>query len=129
MIKQFVLIFLASFLFSCSGEYGHKVMGENLTVYFISEGDEELATSLAKYMKKRQLLSGEKQDVQLVKEGKKHYLKVIASETASVKEMPISERSLLLTLQKELQDSIFTNTQFSLVICNDKFETIYNINQ
>lgn len=129
MRKQFALYFSILIFTSCTGDYGSKVIGENLTVYFQDNRDEAKATDLAKYLKKRKLLSGEKQDVQLVRIEDKYLVKVIANDIENAKKMPFDERSLLLNLQKELQDSVFSKTIVKLVICNNEFETIYDLNQ
>ena len=114
---------------SCSGDYGNKIIGEELSVFFVNSEDEQLAVDLAKYLKSRKLLSGNKQDVQLIRKGEGHIVKVIAVDPKDAKNMPLNERMLLLELQKELQDSVFTNNSVELMVCNEKFEPIYDLNQ
>lgn len=125
-----IFVFLSLLLFtSCSGDYGNKIIGGELSVFFVNAEDEQLAVDLAKYFKNRNLLSGQKQDVQLVREKDVHIVKVIAVDPKEAKSMPLNERKLLLELQKELQDSVFTENSVELVVCNEKFEPIYDLNQ
>jgi len=42
--------------------------------------------------------------------------------------MSFSERKLLIDLQKNIRETIFPDYSFELVICNNKFESIYNLN-
>jgi len=55
-------------------------------------------------------------------------LRLIARNPDRVKQMPFNERKLLIDLQKELMDSLNLNG-LQLVLCNSKFEPIFNINQ
>lgn len=118
------------FLFmSCADDFGHKVVGDKLTIYFIDETDENKATDLALYMKKRDLLTGEQQDIQLVTEDSVIFVKLIAMEPEEVKNIPISERSVLLDFQKELRDSVFNGQSVNLLICDRDFNPIYDPNK
>lgn len=120
------LLFL---LMSCADDFGHKVVGDKLTIYFIDETDEDKATDLALYMKKRDLLTGEQQDMQLVTEDKVVFVKLIAMEPEEVKNIPVSERSVLLDFQKELSDSVFNGQSVNLLICDRDFNPIYDPNK
>lgn len=124
-VLAFSFIFL---LFGCSSDFGNKIIGGNLTVYYIEESDIDKAEEVAMFWKKNQLISVEKQDVQLVKVEGVYNLRIISNEDADAKNMSFDERKLLLELQKKIKKAIFPNNTFELVICNNKFEPIYNLN-
>lgn len=113
---------------SCGSDFGNKVVGGNFTVYFTDVKDQELAEKIAVYFKENDLISSQKQDVQLVRENKTIQLRLISSSTDNIKSMPFEERKLLVALKYNLQKEVFKK-QFDLVICNDKFEPIYTIDQ
>lgn len=125
------IVFFFSLLFltlSCGSDFGNKVVGGNFTVYFTDVKDQELAEKIAVYFKENDLISSQKQDVQLVRENKTIQLRLISSSTDNIKSMPFEERKLLVALKYNLQKEVFKK-QFDLVICNDKFEPIYTIDQ
>ena len=124
-VLAFSFIFL---LFGCSSDFGNKIIGGNLTVYYIEESDIDKAEEVAMFWKKNQLISVEKQDVQLVKVEGVYNLRIISNEDADAQNMSFDERKLLLELQKKVKKAIFPNNTFELVICNNKFEPIYNLN-
>lgn len=123
------LIFLAVLLLSaCGADYGHRVVGDNLTVYFADTKDQDLAENVAVFWRNKDLMTTNKQDLQLVRKPDLYELRIIANEPKKVKDMPFEERKLLLELQNELADSLFKKP-LQLVICNANFEPVYNINQ
>lgn len=128
MKKLITFIGVVSILASCATDYGHRVSGGNLTVYFENKKDANLAEKVARYFKDNDLITNEKQDIQLVRKGEIYLLKLIARETKEVKNMPAQERYELSRLQKDLKMTVFEGKVVQLVLCNDKFEPIYNIN-
>lgn len=115
-------------LIGCSSEFGNKIIGGELTVYYVDNSDMNKAEEIAEYWKENQLISGEKQDIQLIKIGEKYLLNMISNDVKNTKNMSFDERKLLLGLQKNIKESLFTDNTFELVICNNKFEPIYNLN-
>ena len=96
------------------------------TVYFVDEIDEDKAKKVAFYWKENGLITGERQDLQIVKLSDSHQLNIIKS-FEDVKIIPFEERKLLLNLQAKLEEEIFTDG-LEIIICNDKFESIHKIN-
>lgn len=115
---------LVILLMSCNSDYGHKVVGDNLTVYFTDRNDEKLAETIAIFWKENDLIGETKQDLQLVRLTKKIELRIIANDPKNVKNMSFDERKLLAELEQELQKEI-GESPLQLVICNNKFEPIY----
>lgn len=113
-------------ILSCSGDYGNKVVGGNFTVYFTESKDQELSEKIALYFKENDLMSDQKQDVQLARVNDELQLRLIASSVENVKLMPFEERKLLTALKYNLQKEVFKKP-FDLVICNDKFEPVYTL--
>jgi hypothetical protein len=125
ILHLFLVLFL---LTACGSDYGHEVRGGDLTVYFIDKKDQGIAEGIARFWKANGLTTGRKQDLQLSKVEEWYALKVIASEPKSAKSMDFNERKALLDLQSQLQSELkIENLQ--IVICNAKFEEVYNINE
>jgi len=127
-LKRVIVFSLILVLFACSSDFGNKIVGGKLTVYYQENSDAEKAEEIANFWKETQLITGEKQDLQLIRDGKGYMLKLISSDDGSVKNMSFSERKLLIDLQKNIRETIFPDYSFELVICNNKFESIYNLN-
>lgn len=124
-------IFLISIaLVSCTSDYGNRVEGDNFTIYFPNPDDEGMAAQVARYWKDHGLLTGEKQDIQLLSKEGDYQLLLIAEDKDKMKVMPIEEQMLLSELQKDLQKELGNdNAFFEIVICNAQFEPIFNMNQ
>lgn len=126
---KFIFFILPSILlFSCGSEHGNKVVGDQFTVYFTDSKDQEVAEKLAIYFRENELIASQKQDVQLVRLKKKLQLRMIATLPNEVKNMSFEERKLLTDLQTSLYNEVI-KAPFELVICNDEFEPIYNLNE
>jgi len=106
------------------------VEGDKLTVYFPNPDDQNVAALLARFWKDHGLLTGDKQDVQLLSNNGDYQILLIAARKDKMESMPIDEQILLSKLQKDIQkelgdDDVF----FEIVICNKQFEPIFNMNQ
>lgn len=112
----------------CGPDYGNEIHGQNLTVYFENGEDQQLAEKIAVFWKDQQLMTGEKQDVQLVKNKGVYQVRIIALEPAGVKDLPFNELRLLLNLQDSLRNAL-KKPDLEVVICNNQFEPLLNINE
>ena len=126
-MKSLYIFLFCSILVACGTDYGHQIVGGNLTIYFDDIDDQEVAENIALFWRDKKLMSDEKQDLKLIHNDDGHHLFLIAHEPDVASEMPFDERKLLLDLQKELRDHL-DKQDIDLVICNDKFEPVYNIN-
>ena len=130
-MKSLFALIIGICLFSCEGDYGHRVVGDNLSVHYNSLEDEKMAEQIAVFWKEHDLIVDNKQDLQLVNKTDEYELRIIQSNDSApskLNEMPFNERKLLLDLQKDLSNSLGGVTM-QIVICNSKFEPIYNINK
>ena len=131
-LKKGLFIILTILIASCSTDEGSRVVGDNLSVYYTSEWNESFAEKIAVYWKDNDLISGEKQDMKLIEYKNSYQLCIIANQTDSIETLPFEERKLLLELQKDLQETVFNKEEggmpVEIVLCNNKFETIYTIN-
>lgn len=128
-MKIILVISLALLILSCGGDYGNRVVGNNFTVYFTNKKDQKLAEDVAMYFKEYNLISNQKQDIQLTRVNKRFQLRLIATGSIEqVKNMPFEERKLLTELQTSLYKNVIKKP-FDLVVCNDKFEPIYTLNE
>ena len=124
----FTFFFGLLILASCSEEYGHEIHGGNLTVFFLDEEDQAMAEKIALFWKENELITGNNQDIQLIKEGDWYEIRVIAKRPEEVKAMNFDERKKMLDLQQNIQLTL-NEPNLQLIICNERFEEIYNINE
>lgn len=113
-------------LTSCASRYGNSVKGGDLTVYFEEQKDEKFAITIAEYLRDNNLLTGKKQDIQLIRVDGRPHLRLISNGFEG--QLSFEELKLMLALQ----DSIRQHVQLSdleIVISNSKFEEITNINE
>lgn len=126
---KIILSLLALWLLSaCGPNYGNEIHGENLTVYFENAGDKDLAKKIALYWKENDLLTGQRQSIQIESKKRKVYLRLIANEPKNGVELSFVELKDML----ELQDNIREYTKrdhLEIVICDGQFETLKNINE
>lgn len=123
-MKGIVFCLLVILLSACAGDFAHKVVGDNLTVYFTDRNDEKLAENIALFWKENQLIAADKQDLQLVRLKETVQLRMIANVPENVKNMSFEERKLLSELEQQIQANM-DEESLQLVICNSKFEPIY----
>ncbi len=127
-MKVTLILLFALLLASCGNDFGSKVVGGNLSVYYVDSSDKLKAEALAIYWRENDLISGEQQDLQLVNFEDGYELRIIAKTPKGVKQMPFNERKLLSTLQRVLRDSIPLDG-LEIVLCDSNFKPIYNINE
>lgn len=128
-MKTILLIFIGFWVLTgCADKYGHEIHGGNLTVYFTEENDQKLAEDIAVYWKDNDLVATDLQAIQLFKIDDWYELRIIANRPNEVKQMKFEERVGLLSLQQDLQLEL-NEPNLQLVICNNRFEEIYNINE
>jgi len=129
MRKALFILFIAIFsLQSCVGDDRNKVMGDELTVYFVQTSDEALAGDVAKYWKDNDFLTGQPQDLELDRDENGFVLRMIASETLNVDQISFEESQMLKKLEDDLKAEVFSNKPLKLEVCNKKFERIYDVN-
>jgi hypothetical protein len=115
-------------LVSCQQNYGNKLESNELDLYYTRIEDEALAREVGNYWKENDLLSQQKQSIQLDFINKTYYLNLITKDTANLKNISFDERNILITLQNELRKEIFSELNFSLVLCDNQFKPLYDIN-
>lgn len=129
VVKLLTKLFLCVLiLVSCVDDHGNRVEGGELTVYFDRNEDLQLATAVAAFWKENNLLTGIKQDLKLFYQDSTHYIYLIKRDDAEIVSFDIKERKLLLELQSQLQDSLFKKSSLELVISDDHFKPLMNIN-
>lgn len=114
---------------SCASEQGSKVTGGNLSVYFDNDKDQELATEIAHFWQANDLIADQPQDIKLTRYKKGYRLALIARDKEDAKIMMFKERKALMDLQSMLKDSIFQDKKFEIIVTDDRFKPIVNINK
>lgn len=129
VVKMLTRLFLCVLILaSCVDDHGNRVEGGELTVYFDRNEDLQLASAVAAFWKENNLLTGVKQDLKLFHQDSTHYIFLIKRDDAEIASFDIKERKLLLELQSQLQDSLFKKSSLELVISDDHFKPLMNIN-
>ncbi len=117
------------FLFcSCGQDYGNKLESSELDIFYTDKNDEDLARNVAGFWKENDLLGKKKQFLHLSRNKNVVQLKLIPSEKFEVKNFSFDERATLKSLQDSLRIAL-KNNDLELVIANNQFKTVYNINQ
>lgn len=127
-MKVIKIIFILFLFISCGKEMGSKIVGGNLSVYYLEKSDKDKAESIAKYWKNNNLIAVGKQDLQLVRFQDGYELRLITKNSKNVNKMPFNERKILSDLQRDISDSLKLKG-LQLVLCNSNFKPIFNINQ
>lgn len=103
------------------------MIGDQLTVFYNDQQDFGLAEKVANYFRDHKLLTGKEQAVQLHRSNKLILLKLIATDSSSLKAMPFEEKKLLLSFQENLNQEVQPDKPISLVICDDRFKPIFYV--
>ena len=109
-------------------DHGNRVEGGKLTVYFDLNKDMGKASAVAKYWKDNDLLTGNKQDLKLTHHDSTYFLHLIKRNDLKLREFDLKEQILMLELQKNLSDSVFMGADLELLISDDHFKPLMNIN-
>lgn len=105
----------------------HKVIGDQLTVYFFDADDEQFAVELANYWKQNGFITGKKQDLQISQRNGVYIVSMIANQPKEVNSISFEERKLLVELEKDIEATVFNGETTELEVCNAKFERIYEV--
>lgn len=128
-MKRFFFLFFFSIqlLSACSSDARHKVVGDQLTVYFNDAAAEKSAEKLAVFWEQNKFVTGKKQDLQLNLEGKNLTLFMISNAPKEVKNISFEEQKMLMDLEDRIQSELFPQYTFNLVITNDQFEPVLTL--
>lgn len=126
--KLTVILMFPIILISCVDDHGNRVEGGELTVYFDRDEDLPKATDIASFWRDNDLLTGSKQDLKLSYSDSTFYLHLIKRNGVQLGALDIQEQKLLLGLQKQLEDSLFKESSLEIVIADEHFKPLMNIN-
>lgn len=123
-----VILVSVTLLVSCVDDHGNRVEGGELSVYFDRDSDIQKAKDIAAYWKENDLLTGVEQDLKLTFQDSTFYLYLIKRKELELGSLDFQERKLLIQLQSDLQDSLFKGESLELIISDDHFKPLMNIN-
>ncbi|MDC3252672.1 hypothetical protein OAU25_00295 [Crocinitomicaceae bacterium] len=126
-MKKAFFIFCILILTACSQEYGNRVVGGNLSVHFTESKDETIASKLAVFWKENDLISETPQDIQLSRTNQGYRLSIIASNEFDPEQIRFKERKALLELRAMLENEVFLDKHFELVLSDNQFKPILHI--
>ena len=128
-LKKLYFLFLLVTIVSCTEEFGNKVVGGNLTVYYDNLEDDSLATNLALFYKNNDLIASEPHHIQIIRRKNEYRVNIIAKDQDEARKMSFKERKALKMLHKMMQDSVFMYNKMDLIVCDDQFKPILKINK
>jgi hypothetical protein len=114
---------------SCTGESGNKITGGNLSVYFDDASDKEVAKKIAVFWKDHKLLTGKEQDIKLIRSGEVHQLYLIAVDEKEAVNLSFRELKALTELQNLINEDSLSSMPIEIVVCDDQFKPLMNINK
>ena len=128
-MKVINILFVFFLFTSCIEELGNRVVGDNLSIYYLEKSNKDKAELIAEFWKDNDLIiSAKQQDLQLVQFNDRYELRLIAEDIKNINRMPFIERKMLLDLQKSISDSLNLKG-LQIVLCDSNFEPIFNINE
>lgn len=127
-IGLFQILILLVLLGSCRQNYGNKLESDQLDVFFAAKDDEELARKVGQYWKSKDLIGTKKQFIRLEKKDGIYYIQLIPSTKFSIEKFSFDERSILKELQDDLQKTVFGEQMVHIVLADNQFNTLYDIN-
>lgn len=126
-MKLFLNAFLVLIVASCSTGYGSKLSSEKLDVYFQDKSLSSYADSLGAHWTKSGLLNDKKQSIFLLKDQKGYGVKIIAEKGSRSPNLRFDERIILEDFRAQLQKDVFKNKPTRLIICDEEFKPIYQL--
>ena len=114
---------------SCQGDADNKAIGGELTVHYENKSDQKLAEELLIFWKENDLVTVEKQDIELKKMKAFYRVSMIAADTSLIEMMPFREKRLFNELKTKLWKEVFDEKDFELVISDDKFKPLYTVGE
>lgn len=125
---KFLYIFLFLFIgYSCSSGFGNKLAGKDLDVYYDTKDLQPFADSLGSYWTKNKLIGDRKQSIKLTKDKSVFEVRLIQSTEFKNNTLSPEELVLLQNLQYDLSITIFKGKKMKLLICDDEFNTKFEV--
>jgi len=120
----FLLILLVH---SCSSGFGSKLAGKHLDVYYETKDLQPFADSLGNFWTKNKLIGDRKQSIKLTKN--KGIIEIRLIQSVEFKDVEIlpEEFALLHQLKHDLDSAVFPSKKTSLLICDDEFNTKFEV--
>jgi hypothetical protein len=128
MIKIFPIFFFL-ILFSCVKGYGVAYVKNNLTVYYTIDSDLQSAKLLADFWFNNQLINNKKQFLRInYVPNKPRQIQLVANDPIAAKKMNFEELNLLQNIENQLNESIFKTAKIDLVLCDNRFNVVNDLN-
>lgn len=116
-------------MLSCDGSDSNKVGGGNFYVHFDDKQDQPIAEQIAHFWKEKELITGRDQDIKLVRSGNHYELLLVLSKPEDHFILPADELQRLFYLQNDLNEYVKSTKPIEIVIADNTFKNIVNINQ
>lgn len=128
MRKIFPVISLFLF-YSCVKGYGTAYVENNLTIYCTNNSDLSSAKSLAKFWFDNKLIQNKEQFIRInVIPNKPRQIQLIANNVKIAKQLSYEELSKLQWLENQLNSTIFKDSKIDVVVCDNRFNVINDLN-
>ena len=117
------ILFLS--LLGCNDNQDSTVTGGEFSVHFQNPDDHDLAKEIVTFWKEDSLMTGNPQDVRLIRTNAGYDLMLVSVKHKSMNELGFEEIKSLTELQKRLQRKVFKEHEVSLVIGDESFKPLF----
>ena len=122
---RLLMAILFMVLIGCSDNQDSTVTGGDFSVHFQNPEDHDLAKEIVTFWKQDSLMTGNQQDVRLIRTNAGYDLMLVTVKYRSMKDLGFEEIKSLTELQKRLQRKVFREHEVSLVIGDESFKPLF----
>jgi hypothetical protein len=128
MRKIFPIVVLLIF-YSCVKGYGTAYVENNLTIYYTNNSDLQFAKRLAKFWFENKLIQNKQQFIRInALPNKSRQIQLITNDIKTAKQIGFEELSKLQMLENQLNSTIFKDAKIDVVICDNRFNVLNDLN-
>jgi hypothetical protein len=128
MIKIIPIIGLL-ILFSCVKGYGTAYVKNNLTVYYTIDSDLDYSKKIAQFWFDNKLIQNKEQFIRICNPpNQAKQIQLIAIDVLDAKKLDFEELNRLQELENQLNATIFKSSKIDVVLCDNRFNVINDLN-
>lgn len=122
---RWIPLLLLLLLLGCTDQTDSVVTGGKFSVHFESKDDYDLAKDIVDFWKKEELMTGKEQDVKLKRTSQGYELMLISVKRKKMEELTFDEIRSLTKLHQKLQEDVFKDKAFEIVLTDDTFKPLF----
>mgnify|MGYP007011818900 CR=1 FL=1 len=120
-------LILLMFITACADNYGKHIQVGNVTVYYTDNVSKDLANEFIDYWVAHEFNGQRPQYMQLSKLDNEIRLKLIASDSTFLTDIPFETQLMLVELESELKKNVFQQYAFRIVLSDNQFNKYNSI--